>query len=284
MPQMMARKQLLHANALDALSNSVIQIVALTTSGIIVAVTGPALSLLIDAGTFLVSCLLVYQARWQVNDVEEIQEKIASFSNAVAGLRWIVTSPLLRTILGAEALHALAVGLFLSALAPFIKQLGSGPALYGLQGAFFGIGLLVGSYLIGQRPTTRIGWLYIGGILLNGLGNLLFGLSPAPLWLLPTVLLAGLGWPAWTASRQAIAQSYVPIFVRGRVFALLDMVGAITILPTYVTGGWVTDHIGARWLLVIAAATHICIGFYLSSSKVVRETRLRDQESVHSPF
>ncbi len=273
-PQVVPPEHLLHANALEAVSNSMARIIALTLSGVLVAAVGPAPALLVDAGTFLLSSLLVYRARWQPAPSDD-REQAGPLSAALEGLHWARADPLARTLLAAETLHALAAGFFVSALAPFVRELGGGPALYGAQGGLFSLGLLLGSAALGYRPTRRLGRLYAGGITLNAIGNILFGLSPSPVWTLPTVFVAGLGGPGWSAGKRSLLQAHVPPRVLGRVFALLDTLTALTVIPTYALGGWLVDLVGARWIAIVAPAVHLGIGLCLSGSHRVRSAALR---------
>ncbi|MDP9380431.1 MAG: MFS transporter [Chloroflexota bacterium] len=269
-PQVVPREFILDANALDAVSHGIVVTSAWALSGVVVAALGPALSLLLDASTFGVSYLLVRAARWERERPAE--RAVANpLAEALGGVRWARGDSVARTVLGAEALHALAAGFFVSALAAYIKELGGGATLYGLQGGAFGVGLILSSSLISYRTTRRVGRLYSGGVLLNGLGNTLFGLVPAAYWLLPTVFFAGLGAPAWGAGRQSILQTHAPAVVRGRVFALLDTLGTMMVMPAFVIGGWVADHLGAREVVVGASLIHVGLGLYLWSAARVRD-------------
>ncbi len=241
-------------------------------SGALVAAVGPALSLLMDAGTFLTSYLLIRAARWEPAPRDEHRGN--PLSEALGGVRWARSDPLGRTVLGAEALHALGAGFFLSALAPFVRELGGGAALYGAQGGVFGVGLLISSWLLGRASICGAGALYAGGMVLGGFGNLLLGLAPFPAWLLPAVLVAGLGFPPWTAGRQSLLQAHVPQRVLGRVLALLDTLGAVMVLPAFVVGGWMVDRVGARAVVAGAPLLHVGIGLYLLHSRRVRTASL----------
>lgn len=278
-PQVVPREHLLHANALDAVSNSIVQTLALMMSGILVATIGPALSLLADAGTFLVSYILVRAARWS-HTAEAARETTSPLREALGGLEYVGREPLVQIVIVMETLHALAAGFFVAALPAYIQELGGGAALYGAQGGVFGIGLLLASSLISHTSIRRIGLLYALGVAVNGIGNLLFSLSPSPGWLLPTVFIAGLGWPAWAAGKQSMLQAYLPAQVRGRVFALLDTLAAMMLIPAFVGGGWLADHLGARWVALAASLLYVGIGLFLLAQQRIRSTMLDPITSV----
>lgn len=276
-PHIVPRQHLIQANALDAVSHSLVVTTAWALSGVIVAAVGPAISLLLDGGTFLASYLFVRAAHWQLLPSGE-----RLFANplreALRGVRWATSSALVRTVLSVETMHALAAGFFVAGLAPFIREMGGGAALYGAQGGVFGAGLLVASSAIGYMSTREVGRLYAGGVSLNGIGNTAFGLAPAPGWLLPPVFVAGLGAPGWGTGRQSILQAYVPPEVRGRIFALLDTLSNLMVLPAFLMGGWAADRLGARAVVIAASGVHVCLGLYLWSSPRLRNITLDEKE------
>jgi MFS transporter, DHA3 family, macrolide efflux protein len=220
-PQIVPRENLLGANAIDSVSNGAVSTFAWAASGIIVAVFGPANALLLDAVSFAVSYGFVYAARWEAVTVSGSATN--PFVEAFSGIRWARQEPLIRTVLGAETLHALAMGFFLAALPLFVKELGGDASLYGMQGGMFWGGLILASFAIGYKATHRIGLLYAGGVFLNAIGSTLVGLSPRGGWLLGAVFIGGLGAAAWFTGRQSLLQAQTPVEVRGRVFALLEM-------------------------------------------------------------
>jgi hypothetical protein len=150
----------------------------------------------------------------------------------------------------------LAAVFFCTGLVPFLQHhLHGGAALYGLQGAVFGSGLVLSSWLIGLRPARKIGQIYCLGLVVNGVGNSLFALAPSVWYLLPAVFLAGLGRAGHAIGERTILQTQVPPEVRGRVFALWGTVAPILWAFALPLGGWMSDHASAQAVLLCASGS-----------------------------
>ena len=274
-PAILPADHLVAANALDGLFASLTFFVTWALSGFIVAAIGPAYALLLDAGTFLASCCLVANARWDgggrsiVRGATERpgQRPIADLRE---GLRWAWQDQLVRAMLLAQGAFTATSALFFAGLVPYFRQhLHGGAALYGLQGAVFAAGLCVASWLIGWRSVRRIGLLYSLGLLVNGIGNSLFALAPSIWYLLPTVFVAGLGKAAHATGERTLLQMRTPARLRGRVFVLWGTLAQVIAVPMLALGGWISDHLTAQPVLLAASLMHIGIGLWLRSRRDV---------------
>lgn len=274
-PQIVPAERLVTANALDGVSSSITNTVAWGLSGAVVALVGPALSLLLDACTFGISALAVWAARWEGANVVAAAGG-RPIREALGGVRWVRSSPLARVILGAALLHAVGAGAFVSGLAPLMRELGGGPGLYGAQGAAFGVGLFLASAVIGYRSAVGVGRLYAGGTILNGVGNTLFALAPSVPLLLGFGFAAGLGAPGRTTGERTLLQAHVPPAVRGRVFALSDLLATVVVGPAIAVGGWLCDRFGAREVLTAASLLHVGIGVALLALPGIREATVEE--------
>lgn len=191
-----------------------------------------------------------------------------------AGLAVVRGDELLRGWFGILPFHTFAGGCFFACLAPFLRQqLAGGAALYGLQGAVYGVGVLVTSALIGAAAIRRIGAFYIVGVIVNGLGNCGYALAPTVPALLGCALVAGLGVGALITGERSLLQTVVPAPFRGRVFALGSLLG-LAFFPLGVgLGGWLGDHIRAQPVLLVASLVHLAIGLRLAALPQLRCAR-----------
>lgn len=283
LPQIVAGEQLVTANALDKVAASLTEAIVYGIAGVIAATLGPARSLALNAATFLASFLAVCVARWDDTTRTTEGEARHPLRDLRDGLRWVRANPIARTVLSAQLLHALAAGCFFANIAPFLRQhLGGGAGVYGIQGAVFGVGLIVGAWLVGRGTTRRIGTLYALGMVVNALGNTGFALSSSLVTLLPAVFVAGLGGAAYTTSEITLLQTYLPVAFRGRVFALTMLLATAVVMPAIAIGGWLGDHVDTRWVLLIASLTHIGIGVGLAVTRRVREVCVSDGVGMES--
>jgi len=270
-PAILPADHLVAANALDGLFASLTFLVTWALSGLIVAAIGPAYALLLDAGTFLASCCLVAGARWDGDDRPVVmatadvpgQRPVADLRE---GLRWAWQDRPVRAMLLAQGAFTATSSLFFTGLVPYFRQhLHGGAALYGLQGAVFAAGLGVASWLIGWRSVRRIGLLYSLGLVVNGVGNSLFSLAPTIWYLLPAVFVAGLGKAAHATGERTLLQIRAPARLRGRVFVLWGTLAQVIAVPMLALGGWLSDHLTAQPVLLVASLMHIGIGLWLRS-------------------
>jgi len=99
------REHLVHANALDGVSGGVVAALGWALGGIVVATIGPGPALLVDAGTFLGSYLLVGAARWNV-PAWTPDSRASLLSQTVAAVRMASGDALTRTVLTIETARA----------------------------------------------------------------------------------------------------------------------------------------------------------------------------------
>lgn len=266
-PEVVSRDRLLGANALDAASQGMVSGSAWVVSGVAVAVLGPSVALALDAGSFLASYLVLRAVDWHSGSgsLARLERRAP-----LTVISWVANHGLARRVVALEGLHALAMGLFLAGLPLLILQLDGDAAVYGLQGGVFWGALLVSSSAIVARRIRRVGLLYAGGVIVNAVGNEFLGLASSTAAVLVGVLIAGLGAPAWSSGRQSLLQASVPFALRGRFFALFEMITTAAFLPMWLLGGWAADEFGPRAVMASAPLIHLGIGLLLLVSHEVR--------------
>jgi len=270
LPQIVPGERLVAANALDKLTAGLTDTLIFGVSGAVVAILGPARSLTLDALTFLVSFAAVWIARWaETPTVTKAKHQLRG--GLWEGLRWVRQNPLARAVLTAQLVIAFAGGLFFAGIAPFLRRhLDGGAAIYGLQGAVFSVGLVIGATLIAWKAPRRVGLLYACGLIVNGLGNSGFALSSSLLMLLPAVFIAGIGNATFVTCEITLLQAYLPPTIRGRIFALTITLATAFVLPAIALGGWLSDQADTRWILLGASLAHIAVGGVLFLNRKLR--------------
>jgi hypothetical protein len=194
----------------------------------------------------------------------------AAWADIHKGGRWVWRNPLARTMLIGQGAYVFTASFFFTGLVPFLQRhLHGGAELYGVQGAVFGAGLVSASWLIGLRRAGKIGKLYSLGLVVNGIGNSLFALSPSVWYLFPAVFLAGMGRAAHATGERTLLQVHTPDVVRGRVFVLWSTIAQVVWTPALVLGGWVADHAPAQLVLLGASCVHVGLGLWLRAQPVV---------------
>lgn len=278
-PEILPSDHLVVANALDGLLGSLTFTVTWGLSGFIVAAIGAANGLLLDAATFFVSLSFVAVARWEGRARQDIHNPSGQASrhplaDVCDGLNWVRGEPLVRAMLVAQGGYTLAAAVFFTGLVPFLtRHLHGGAALYGVQGAVFGGGLAIASWLIGLFSVRKIGLLYCVGLVVNGVGNSLFALAPSMWYLLPAVFIAGVGKAAHATGERTLLQVRTPESIRGRVFVLWGTLAQLVVAPMLAIGGWVSDHIPAQETLLAASIVHVGIGLWLRARADVTQAQ-----------
>jgi DHA3 family macrolide efflux protein-like MFS transporter len=179
-----------------------------------------------------------------------------------AGFRYVIRWSGLRGVI----LLAMLLNFVLSpasALVPLVVTdvFGKGAVELGWTRAMFGAGTILGGLVLSawgglrRRIVTSL-----GGVMLLGVGVLLFGLAPADRFFLLLVASFVQGWAVVFANGplHAIFQSTIAPDVQGRVFSLIGA-GAAAMMPlSLLVAGPVADRLGVQIWYTLGGA--ICIG------------------------
>ncbi|MBF6302871.1 MFS transporter [Nocardia amamiensis] len=244
--------RLMRANGFLETSEQLSLVLGPAAVGVLVAAASQQAALLANAGTFAVSLVTVWQTY--------CRRPVAEFTGAAttvgakrpvgagvlgsvgaefrAGLRYLVTSPVVAGITLLQAVTALGLGA--ETLIPFFarERLGASAVLVGLAVAGGGIGGAFGALIaaaIGSRRSPVP--MCLAGVLLMAVGLALVGLAPGVLWLaLANALLAGASMVVVVVVRT-LRQQVVPRALLGRVTSTArSLVLAAAAAGTMLTG------------------------------------------------
>jgi len=234
------------ANAI-ALSSSSFQAATLVgpTLGGLLYLLGPQAVYFIVSSLLLLSLVLMLATRIQAQAASSQPASWRSFSE---GLRFVWSKPV---VLGAISLDLFAV-LFggATALLPAIASdiLHVGPAQLGLLRTAPGLGAALTALALAFFPISRqVGRWMFDGVVLFGIGTVLFGVSDNFYLSLAALGLLGMGDMVSVYIRQMLVQLETPDAIRGRVSAVNSVfIGASNELGEFESG------LAAAWLGVIA--------------------------------
>lgn len=141
-----------------------------------------------------------------------------------------------------------------------------GPTRYGLLGAAYGIGAVVGALVLGfVGDRIRRSRVVVVAVLLYGISLAGLGLVPVYAAGFALLVLGGVGFLAVVAVLNTSVQLIVAEEVRGRVLAIYMM----TLTGSYPLGallqGWLADRIGAPATVIIAGGLLVLVGLVLAS-------------------
>jgi MFS family permease len=249
LPNLVDEADLTRANSLIQTGENVSWTIAPVIGGALVAASSPDVAYWINAGSFLLSALLVLRIPGG-----SLQGAIAASHGHLRDLRdgfsrVLRTRPLL-TVLVVWTIALGAVASTQTAQVFLAKDaFNAGDLGYGLIFGCIGLGLALGSFGAGTWVEERsIGTVYAASILLQAIGVAAAGLAPDVWVALPCFVLAGVGNGTAVVCNSLLVQRGAPDALRGRVFTAIMSVNYAAYAVGFVIAGPLTDRVGPRWI------------------------------------
>lgn len=259
LPTLLSRDQLVDGNGKIGTTQSAAQMLGLPMAGGMVSLAGAARSVLVDAGSFLVSAVSLALIRTPEPAPAARVGRPAFRAQMAEGLGFVVGHPILRKIVACTS-TSLFFGSMITALEMvfLVRHLSVQPGTAGLITACAGLGGAVGGVIGGRLGqlvgTSRIIWLSILGA---GWTGLLIPLA-RPGW---GVLLFGLGYfgmyfsaVVYNIAQISYRQAICPPALLGRMNASVRWIAWGTLPLGALAGGSLATWIGVRETLWIAGA------------------------------
>ena len=248
-------EQLAAAVTLNAIGFNLARALGPAVGGAVVASFGTEAAFLLNgiAALALVGVLLFWRRQLPKDDLP--RERLGS---AVAtGLRYVGETAALRGVLIRAAGFGIAASAGL-ALLPLIARdrLGGGPVVYGLLLGAFGVGALLGAFLIHPLRQRRGAEFVITALsAAGGLAFVLIGLLPS--WfaaVVPALAVAGTAWLGSFSTFNITVQMRTAFWVQARVLALYQTV----VFGGMAVGSWawgeLADRTGLETAYLLAGA------------------------------
>jgi len=239
-------------------------------AGALVALLGPMPALVVDAGGFLISALLVLcfvPRRVAASDSPETdgahERADASAGGFVAGIRFVVTSPLLRAIVVLVTLTNAIDAAGVMVLKPlYATEVLGDPALLGFMVGCFAAGALAGSALfgvVGHKFSGRV--MFATCFVLAGAPPYLAMSAGAPVpVLLPVLAASGLAAGALNPMIATAMYGLIPNGMRARVFGATTAGVAATMPLGAFLGGFAAEQFGLVPTLVVCGLLYVALG------------------------
>lgn len=249
LPDVVDEEDLVDANAALWTVAVLAQIVLAPTAGAVIAAVGVSAAFGVNAASYVLSALLLVG----LGAGRTRQESSSSGWTAVsAGVTAVRAVPLLRRLAVVQVLASLSAGATSGLLVVLAAdRLNLGPSGFGLLLAAIGVGAALGPTLFRThiKPGDRR-WLF-GPFAVRGGVDLALAATTSP-------IIAGAGLGAYGMSTstgmvafQATLQTAVPAEVRGRVFALYDVLWNAARLISLGLGGLLADTLGIRTVYIV---------------------------------
>ncbi len=273
LPLLVRDADLVHANALNSLTESLTRLTAPALGGALFGLLGLASVVWLDSASFLASGLLIALIVLPRNerthdDTTRSTSAAALWSEWRAGMGLMRRDPVITAIFAAMGTAMIAEGLFVVLLVPLVKEVfDGGPQDFGWLASAQAVGGIIGSVLIGRvAKRVRPGILIpISGVLFGLLDISLVNLpGHGPLPTFPFALgiigLAGIPIVGFFVGTQTLLQSSVTDAFRGRVFGAFGTTVALMTLIGQGVGSVLGDRAGVVPTITLAGGFDILAG------------------------
>jgi MFS family permease len=223
--------------------------------GALVAASGPDLAYWVNAGTFLVSALLLSGIPARVLQAGTA-ESHGHWRDLLEGFTFVLRTHALVTVLVVWSVFMLAsAGINVAEVFLAKDTFDAGDFGYGLLVGATGLGLVLGSLaagpLLDRQPLARV---YPGSIFVVALAVAAGALAPNVWIAAGCVLVVGAANGAAVVCNALLVQRGSPDALRGRVFTVLMSSSFGVLALGLVVAGPLTDAVGPRWVWGAAAA------------------------------
>jgi MFS family permease len=259
-PSVVGGGVLTRANALISGTFSVSETAGPALGGLLVATVSVDAAFVLDAVTYLISAAML--ALTPLARPQRKDEEAAFGEDLKAGFIYLA---------GARVPLAIVLGAFLTMLTISItipaevflarETFKAGNAGYGLLVGLYGGGMVLGSALmaaLGDR--IRLLPFYFVGVFASALALVGVGLSPAFVFALGALVVAGVANGTENITTDTILQKRVPDALLGRVFSVRFLGISVGEAFAYSMGGAIVDASGARFTYLLAGATTAAAG------------------------
>jgi Na+/melibiose symporter-like transporter len=263
------------ANALNGQVGHIARLVGGATGGVLAAAGGLGAVVLADTATFLLAALLVQLIRTPTKPLREPTDDPAA--GAVGAVRRVLVewregastvrrSRVLTVLLAFSLITAVGEGIMGTLFTPYVKDILEGDAAtLGTINSAQAVGGILGGFVAaaaGRRWTARA---------LFGWGAVVFGLIDLAIFVYPVLYVAA--WPAvlgmalvgfpgavCIAARTTLLQDHSTDDQRGRIFALIFGVTALSLTVGAVTAGFLGESIGIIEVLALQGGGYVVAG------------------------
>ncbi len=267
-PELVPRKDLKNAVALNSLGVNVARAIGPAAGGLLLASFGAAMAYGADVLSYVfVIAALLWWKRPPAVDTGLSEQFFGAFR---AGLRYARASQALHVVL----LRAAVFFLFASsvwALLPLVsrRMLGGTAGFYGVMLGAVGAGAILGALLLPRlRQRLDADGLVLGASFLSA--GVMCALSMAPpQWLAVLLMLAlGAGWIIALTTLNGVAQAVLPNWVRGRGLAIYLMVFNGAMAAGSLSWGLIAQEVGIPATLLAGGAGLVIVGFVFHRVKL----------------
>jgi MFS family permease len=287
LPSLLEKEQLVEGNSKLGTTESVALIAGPGLSGLLIQMATAPFVIFIDAISFAVSAVFVWQIR-APEIAPERENRRGIWTEIGEGLRFVYGNPILRPLAESIALYFLFRQIVLTLFTLFaVRELNLQPLLLGVIFSALGFGFLLGALTV-RFIAARIGvgQTMIGANLINILAMALVPLASGSMIFVTFLLALSHFLHAFAVqvngiNLMSLRQAITPAHLQGRMNASFRFVNVGMMMFGSLTAGIAGELIGLRATLVIGAAGMLLPFLRLLFSPVRRLQRLSDSKTNH---
>jgi MFS family permease len=246
LPTLLDAEDLQAANSVSWSTGRLVQIVGSALAGGLIATFGPVAAFVFNAGTFLMSALLLGLITVPAGRLVPARGWAGFVADAREGLRFARTDDFVSRLMAIQALASFSVGATSALLVVLAGDHYRLPP-EGFSGFILAIGLgaLLGPFLLAAltREVRQPHWLF-GPYIVRGIGDVLLAVNRFVPVAWGLLIVYGLNTSSGMITYQTWLQREVPDAVRGRVFTWLDVVWNVMKILSLGFGGWLAEMAG----------------------------------------
>jgi predicted MFS family arabinose efflux permease len=275
------RPQVAGAVTLNSMGFNVARSTAPAIGGAIVATAGAAMAFAVNAVSYVALLLVLW--RWRPEYAPRVLPRERLAGAMTAGVRYVLMSPAILTVLLRAVAFGLGAGAVL-ALLPLVadRLLGGGALTYGVLLGAFGLGAVlaaVGSAALRQRLSTEA--IVRAASIAFAIAVALVGASTQIALTLLALVAAGAGWVLALSTFNVAVQLSAPRWVVGRALALYQMAA----FGGLASGSWLWGRVaGTHGLQValVAAAAVLLLGVAFGWRLPLPQSEARDLDPLRA--
>ena len=252
LPTIVGDDEVVTANSALWSAAVVAQIVLAPTAGVLIATFDVAAAFAVNGASFVVSALILGRLRAGRTPADD---RRPGWSGVTAGIAAVRSHPLLRRLAVVQVLASLSAGATGGLLVVLAEhRLDVGPTGFGLLLACIGVGAALGPFLFRHRiRAVDRRWLF-GPLAVRGAVDLVLASTRNAVVAGGALSAYGMSTSTGMVAYQSTLQTAVPIALRGRAFALYDVLWNVARLASLGAGGLLVELVGVQWVYAVGGA------------------------------
>jgi MFS family permease len=242
-----------NAVALNSTLFNAARMIGPAIAGLLIAGIGSGWVFLINAASFV--AVIVALVALRVEDLHRRERAAPKAGGLLEGFRYVRSRPELKTVLWMLFLimtFGINFPVFVSAMA--VNVFNAQSHEFGVLSSMLAIGSVSGALFAAHREKPRASFLFASAFVF-GVGLVAAALMPTYMLFGMSLVLVGMAAQTFNTTANSSVQLWTEPAMRGRVMAIYMAIAmGCTPLGAPLVG-WVADHFGPRWSLVVGAAS-----------------------------